>query len=204
MKQSAMRSAVVLACLPGCLLAVALLGGCASESRTVSGSQEVAKTPPPPPPPPPAPPKEERVEAPLEPPPPPPPPKQEEIVAQAAAAPAEDPSAWAAGLADTYFDYNRSKIRNEDKPSLDALAQKLKEDGNRKILVEGHCDDRGTANYNMALGERRARSVKQYLVKVGAPDSQIEVVSYGKEKPLCTDTTDECRQSNRRAHFQSQ
>ncbi|MGH7259272.1 MAG: OmpA family protein [Nitrospiraceae bacterium] len=190
MKQPAIRSAFAMVCLPACLMVVVLVGGCASESQTVSGSQEIAKPAPPPPPPPPEP--------------PPPPPKQEEIVAEAAAAPAEDPLAWAAGLADAHFDYNRSKIRDEDRPGLDALAQKLKEDGKRKVVVEGHCDSRGTANYNLMLGERRAKSVKQYLVKAGAPNSQIEVVSYGKEKPLCMEMTDECWHNNRRAHFTAQ
>ncbi len=179
MKQSAMHSAFMLACLPGCVIAVALVAGCAGESQTVSGLQEIAKpvTPPPPPPPPPE---------------PPPPPKQEEMVA------------WAAELADVHFAYNQSAIRKEDKPGLDALAQKLKEDSKRKVVVEGHCDSRGTANYNMMLGERRAKTVKEYLVKAGAPDSQIEVASYGKEKPLCMDMTEECWKSNRRAHFTAQ
>jgi peptidoglycan-associated lipoprotein len=189
MKPSAVRSAFAWACLPACLMVVGLLTSCAEESQTVSGSQEIAKAPPPPPPPPP--------------PEPPPPPKQEEMVAQAAAPP-EDPLAWAAGLADVHFAYNQAKIREEDKPELDALARKLKEDPKHKVLVEGHCDSRGTANYNMMLGERRAKSVKQYLVKAGVPDSQIEIISYGKERPQCTEASDECFQYNRRAHFQPQ
>ena len=192
MKLSAVRSVFVMACLPGCVIALALLTGCASESQTTSGSQEIAKpVPPPPPPPPPAPE-------------PPPPPKQEEIVAEAAAPPAEDPLAWATDLADVHFDYKQAKIHKEDKAALDTLANKLKEDSKRKVLVEGHCDSRGTASYNMMLGERRAKSVKQYLVKAGVPTPQIEVVSYGKEKPLCMGMTDECWQSNRRAHFTAQ
>jgi peptidoglycan-associated lipoprotein len=178
------RSVFMLACLPGCVMAVVLLTGCAGESQTVSGSQEIAKPVPPPPPPE-----------------PPPPPKQEEMVAEAAAAPAEDPLAWAAGLTDLHFDTSQSKILKKDKAGLDALAQKLKEDSKRKVLVEGYCDNRGTANYNLILGERRAKAVKEYLMKAGAPTSQIEIISYGKEKPLCTEATDECRQSNRRAHF---
>jgi peptidoglycan-associated lipoprotein len=189
MNLSVVRSVCMLACLPGCVIAVVLLTGCAGESQTVSGSQEVAKPVPPPPPPPPE---------------PPPPPKQEEMVAEAAAAPAEDPLAWAAGLTDLHFDTSQSKIRKEDKAGLDALAQKLKEDSKRKVLVEGYCDNRGTANYNLILGERRAKAVKQYLMKAGAPTSQIEVISYGKEKPLCMEMTDECWQNNRRAHFQPQ
>ena len=187
MTRSAMRSACALVCLPACLMVAWSLAGCAEESQTVSGSQEVAKAPPPP----------------LPPPEPPPPPKQEEMVAQAAAPP-EDPLAWAAGVADVHFEYNQAKIRKKDKPDLDALAQKLKEDPKRRVLVEGHCDSRGTANYNLMLGERRAKSVKQYLLQAGVVDSQIEVVSYGKEKPLCMEMTDGCWQSNRRVHFQPQ
>jgi len=190
MKRPAMRVACLLAGLPVCVMAFTLLGACASENQTtVSGSQGVAQ-PAPPPPPPPAPE-------------PPPPPKQEEMVAQAAAPP-EDPLAWAADLADAHFDYNQAKIRKEDKAVLDAVAQKLKDDAKRRVLVEGHCDSRGTANYNMMLGERRAKAAKQYLVKAGVPESQIEVVSYGKEKPLCMEATDECFQNNRRTHFTAQ
>ncbi|MSQ77488.1 MAG: peptidoglycan-associated lipoprotein [Nitrospiraceae bacterium] len=163
------------------VMVLALLAGCSS-SQTTSGSQEIAK--------------------PL--PPPPPPPKQEEMVAEAAAAPAEDPLAWAAGLADLHFDTSQSKIRKDDKAGLDALAQKMKEDPKRKVLVEGYCDSRGTSNYNLILGERRAKAVKQYLVKAVAPTSQIEVLSFGKEKPFCREMTDECWQSNRRAHFTAQ
>jgi peptidoglycan-associated lipoprotein len=185
MEQSALRAA----CLPACMIALALLGGCASgESQTVSGSQEIAQPVPPPPPPPE--------------PPPPPPPVQE--MAPEPAAPPVDPLAWAAGLADVHFEYDQSKVRKEDRPELDALAQKLKEDSSRRVIVEGHCDSRGTANYNMMLGERRAKSVKQYLVKAGVPDSQIEVISYGKEKPLCMELNDACWQSNRRVHFTAQ
>ena len=187
MKQSILRSVCLLAGLPVCMVVLTLLDGCAGENQTTgSGSQEISKPAPPPPPPE-----------------PPPPPKQEEMVAQAAAPP-EDPLAWAAGLADVHFEYKLAKIRKEDKSELDALAQKLKEDPNRKVLVEGHCDSRGTANYNMILGERRAKAVKQHLVKTGVPASQIEVTSYGKERQLCTEATDGCWQSNRRVHFQPQ
>jgi len=177
------RSVFMLACVPGCVIALAILDGCAGESQTVSGSQEIAKPVLPPAPE------------------PPPPPKQEEMVAQAAAPP-EDPLAWAADLADAHFDFKQAKVLREDRAGLDALAKKLKDDSKRKVLVEGYCDSRGTATYNVVLGERRAKAVKEYLVKAGAPASQIEVISYGKEKQICTETTDECLQRNRRAHFQ--
>jgi peptidoglycan-associated lipoprotein len=192
MKQSALRSAWLPAglpvCVPACVMTFALLGGCAGQSETISGSQEVAKPVPPPPPPPPP-----------EPPPPPP----QEMVAQAAAPP-EDPLAWAADLADVHFSYNQATISKKDKAALDALVNKMKEDPKRKVLAEGHCDSRGTAKYNMVLGERRAKTVKDYLVKAGVADSQIEVVSYGKERPMCAEATDECFQNNRRVHFTAQ
>jgi peptidoglycan-associated lipoprotein len=188
MKQWAGQSAWLPAGLPVCLIALALLSGCAGESQTqtISGSQEIAKPVPPPPPPEP----------------PPPPPVQE--MAPEAAAPPEDPLAWAAGLADAHFEYNQAKIRKSDRTVLDELAQKLKEDSKRRVLVEGHCDSRGASRYNMILGERRANAAKEYLIKAGVPASQIEVVSYGKERPVCPEATDDCFQTNRRVHFTAQ
>ncbi len=184
------------------VMVLALLAGCSS-SQTTSGSQEIAKPlPPPPPPPPPAP----------EPPPPPPPaapeppapPKQEEMVAQAAAAPTEDPLAWAADLADVHFDYDKSVIRKSEQGKLAAASKVLKADGKRKVVVEGHCDERGTASYNMALGERRAKAVQRYLADLGVAASQIQTTSFGKERPTCTDQNEGCYQRNRRGHFTAQ
>lgn len=172
------------------VMVLALLTGCASESQTTSGSQEIAK-PVPPPPPPPAPE-------------PPPPPKQEEIVAQAAVAPAEDPLAWAADLADVHFDYNKAAIRKSEHGKLAAASKALKADGKRKVVVEGHCDSRGTASYNMALGERRAKAVERYLVDLGVAGAQIQTTSFGKERPICTDANEGCYQRNRRGHFTAQ
>jgi peptidoglycan-associated lipoprotein len=187
------------------VMVLALLAGCSS-SQTTSGSQEVAKPVPPPPPqaapvppPPPAP----------EPPPPaapepPPPPKQEEMVAQAAVAPTEDPLAWAADLADVHFDYDKSVIRKSEHGKLAAASKVLKADGKRKVVVEGHCDERGTANYNLALGERRAKAVKRYLADLGVAASQIQTTSFGKERPICTEANEGCYQRNRRGHFTAQ
>jgi peptidoglycan-associated lipoprotein len=194
MKRSALGSAWLLMGVPAYVIAVILLGGCAVESQTTSGSQEIAQPVPPPPAPPEPPPAPE---------PPPPPPKQEEMVAEAAAPP-EDPLAWAAGLEDVYFGYDKSMIRKSERGKLDATATLLKADAKRKVVVEGHCDERGTAQYNMALGERRAQSVRDYLLKAGVPTAQIDVVSYGKERPQCTEASDECFQYNRRAHFTAQ
>lgn len=183
------------------VMVLAMLAGCSS-SQTTSGSQEIAKPVPPPPPPPAAP------EPPPPPPPaapePPPPPKQEEMVAQAAAAPTEDPLAWAADLADVHFDYDKSVIRKSEQGKLAAASKVLKADGKRKVVVEGHCDERGTANYNLALGERRAKAVQRYLADLGVAASQIQTTSFGKERPICTESNEGCYQRNRRGHFAAQ
>jgi peptidoglycan-associated lipoprotein len=70
-----------------------------------------------------------------------------------------------------------------------------------KVLIEGHCDERGTLAYNLVLGERRAQSVKRYLQELGVPPSQLQIVSYGKERPFCTEHRETCWQQNRRGHF---
>ena len=132
------------------------------------------------------------------------PPKQEEMVAQAAAAPTEDPLAWAADLADVHFDYDKSVIRKSEQGKLAAASKVLKADGKRKVVVEGHCDERGTASYNMALGERRAKAVQRYLADLGVAASQIQTTSFGKERPTCSDQNEGCYQRNRRGHFAAQ
>lgn len=124
-------------------------------------------------------------------------------MAEAAAVP-EDPLAWAAELTDVHFAYDKSTIRKSERGKLDAAANLLKADKKRKVIVEGHCDERGTVQYNLALGERRAAAVRDYLIKAGVEPSQIEVVSFGKEKPLCTESVEECFRTNRRAHFAAQ
>ena len=201
MKQSLKQLVSLTTLLFTGVMVLALLDGCGSSQQTTSGSQEVAKpvTPPPPPPPPPPP-------APEPPPPPapepPPPPKQQEMAPEAAVAPvAEDPLAWAAGLADVHFDYDKSTIRKSEQGKLADAAKLLKADGKRKIVVEGHCDERGTANYNLALGERRAKAVQKYLADLGVAGSRIQTTSFGKERPVCTDQNEDCYQRNRRGHF---
>jgi len=190
-------------------LVLALLDGCSS-SQTTSGTQEVAKvTPPPPPPPPepppPPPPAPEPPPPPPAPEPPPPPPVVQEMAPEPAAAPAaEDPLAWAAGLTDVHFDYDKSTIRKSEHGKLDAAMNLLKADKKRKVVVEGHCDERGTAQYNLALGERRAKAVKRYLTDLGVSASQIQTTSFGKERPLCTEQNEDCYQQNRRGHFAAQ
>ena len=112
------------------------------------------------------------------------------------------PSVAAGGsFADVYFDFDQFLIRPDARPSLEADAQRLRADGAQRILIEGHCDERGTLAYNLVLGERRARAVQRYLRDLGVPASQLAVASYGKERPFCTDHNEACWQSNRRAHF---
>jgi peptidoglycan-associated lipoprotein len=104
-------------------------------------------------------------------------------------------------LADVFFDFDRFAIRQDAQATLEANARWLKTVNGRKVLVEGHCDERGTVEYNLVLGEKRAQSVKQYLQELGVPASQIQITSFGKERPFCTEHSDACWQQNRRAHF---
>jgi peptidoglycan-associated lipoprotein len=103
-------------------------------------------------------------------------------------------------LLDVHFEFDRYDIQPAQARVLDSNARWLR--SNRDlVLIEGHCDERGTSEYNLALGERRAASTLSYLVSQGVSASRITIVSYGKERPQCTDNTAECRQRNRRAHF---
>ena len=168
------------------LMVLGGLAACSSSQQTTSGSQETAAAPPPPAPE------------------PPPPPKQE-MAPEAAVAPVtEDPLAWAAGLTDVHFDFDKSAIRKSEEGKLADAAKLLKEDGKRKVLVEGHCDERGTSSYNLALGERRAKAVQKYLADLGVASSRIQTTSFGKERPLCTEQNEDCYQRNRRGHFAAQ
>ena len=104
-------------------------------------------------------------------------------------------------LADVFFDLDRSNVRDDARASLTANATWLKRWSNTRITIEGHCDERGTAEYNLGLGERRANAVKAYLVELGVPGDRITVVSKGKESPFCTESNESCWQQNRRGHF---
>jgi peptidoglycan-associated lipoprotein len=104
-------------------------------------------------------------------------------------------------LRDITFDLDRYEIRPQDRAVLDGNAQWLKANAGALVLIEGHADERGTDEYNLALGERRARTVRDYLVSAGVDVSRITVVSYGEERPLCTERTEACWARNRRAHF---
>jgi peptidoglycan-associated lipoprotein len=98
-----------------------------------------------------------------------------------------------------YFDFDRDDIKPEYRPTLEAHAQYLAKNQGKKMLIQGNADDRGSREYNIGLGQRRADAVKRTLVLMGASESQIESVSLGEEKPRCTEQTEECWAQNRRA-----
>ncbi len=106
---------------------------------------------------------------------------------------------------DIHFDYDKSDVRSQDQPILQSDANALKtifaQDPTFVVTVEGHCDERGSAEYNLALGDRRASATKEALISLGVPGDKLKTISYGKERPLCTDATEDCYARNRRAHF---
>jgi len=143
-------------------------------TRTANATVSVTAPPPPPPPPPPAPPKatlEERLSA----------------------------------IQDAYYDYDKSDVRSDARDALtkdaDILKSILADFPNNTIMVEGHCDERGSAEYNLGLGDRRATAAKDFLVQLGVPADKLRTISYGKERPQCTESNETCWQKNRRAHF---
>lgn len=103
-------------------------------------------------------------------------------------------------LKDVFFDFDRYDIRPSDAKVLDTNAAWLKTNNNL-VLIEGHCDERGTNEYNLALGERRAKATMNYLVGQGVQSNRITIISYGKERPTCTEHSEGCWAKNRRAHF---
>jgi peptidoglycan-associated lipoprotein len=127
------------------------------------------------------------VNAPAPPPPPQKGPSFEELFAQE--------------VRDAYFDLDRADIRPDARAALGKTASFLKGYPNAKVIIEGHCDERGSTEYNLALGDRRANAVKQYLVNLGIPAANLSTVSFGKEKPFCTESNESCWQQNRRGHF---
>lgn len=104
-------------------------------------------------------------------------------------------------LSDVYFDFDSYELREDSKAAIKAASQLLSKDGVARIVIEGNADDRGTNEYNLALGDRRATSVKKYLAALGVSAGRIQTVSYGEEKPVCTEHTENCWAKNRRAHF---
>ena len=184
----------VRAVLPIIALAAAIaVAGC---------GKKIPQSLPAPPPPPPA--------APASPPPPPPPPAPRAAATPAPAALTEE-QIFAAKtvdqlnaekpLDDMYFDLDKSDIRADARAALQKDADYLKKWASVQVMVEGHCDSRGSSEYNLALGSRRATAVKDYLVSLGVPIARVTIVSKGKEQPFCNEESESCWQQNRRGHF---
>ena len=102
---------------------------------------------------------------------------------------------------DIYFDYDEYEISAASKEVLEKISTWMLTNRASKISVEGHCDERGTNEYNLALGDRRAKAARDVLIALGIPSGRIEMISYGEEKPVCSEKTDACYAKNRRAHF---
>jgi peptidoglycan-associated lipoprotein len=104
-------------------------------------------------------------------------------------------------LSDIHFGYNESTIQEQDGPVLRTNASWLQAHADTRVQVEGHCDERGSEEYNMALGAKRAQAAKDYLVTLGISGSRVSTISYGKELPACTEHDESCWAQNRRDHF---
>lgn len=127
------------------------------------------------------------VNAPPPPPPPPPQPTLDELFLKE--------------VRDAYFDYDKADLRPDARVALTKTADFLKNYPQLKVTIEGHCDERGSTEYNLGLGDRRASAVKQFLISSGISADRLSTVSYGKEKPFCMESNESCWQQNRRGHF---
>jgi peptidoglycan-associated lipoprotein len=125
-------------------------------------------------------------------PPPPPPPPVKTIT---------DAEFFETSVKDVYFDYDKYDIRPDAQAVLQANVRALGERSGIRFTIEGHCDERGSEKYNLALGDRRANAVKEYMLKLGISPDRVDTVSYGKERPTCTEHTEACWQQNRKGHF---
>jgi len=133
---------------------------------------------------------EARVTVTVPPPPPPPPPQQ-----------LSEEEEFAKNVKDAYFDYDKSNIRPDAEQALTSDSTFLKDHAGIKFTIEGHCDERGSEEYNLGLGDRRATSAKNYLSNLGVAADRMTTISFGKDRPVCTDHDEECWQRNRRAHL---
>jgi peptidoglycan-associated lipoprotein len=127
--------------------------------------------------------------------PPPPPPQQTDT------SDASEGALFAQSVKDIYFDYDRFDLRATDQAIVNADAAFFKAHPSIKFTIEGHCDERGSTDYNLALGDNRANSARNALIKAGVGANQIRVISFGKEKPFCSESSESCMQENRRDHF---
>lgn len=131
------------------------------------------------------------------------------LTVTAAPAPPPPPSApsvteeelFSQNVKDVYFDYDKADVRGDQQASIQADVQFLNQHANMSFTIEGHCDERGSTEYNLALGDQRASAVKNALTAGGISASRIKTISYGKEKPFCTESNEACWQQNRRGHF---
>ena len=190
------RSRVSLLSTMAVLVASFALTGCPKRPEVM----QAAPTPPGPPAavapaPAPAPAPPQVVETPVTPPSPPPAPPVQPTPPPPPAAPAASP------LKDAFFDFDKSALREDQKAALNEGVAWLKANPGVKITVEGHCDERGTSEYNLALGERRAKAVKDYLVAGGIAADRIAAISYGKERPFVLGHDESAWKWNRRGHF---
>jgi peptidoglycan-associated lipoprotein len=126
------------------------------------------------------------------PPPPPPPPPQVQV---------SEEDLFTQNVKDAYFDFDKSDIRPDAEQALTSDSDFLKPHTGIKFTIEGQCDERGSEEYNLGLGDRRATSAKNFLVNLGVSTDRINTISYGKDRPVCTDHDEDCWQKNRRAHF---
>jgi peptidoglycan-associated lipoprotein len=125
---------------------------------------------------------------------PPPPPVVEQPVTQT------DEQWFATNVKDVFFDYDSAAIRADQQATIRANAQALASRASFRVQIEGHCDERGSTEYNLTLGDERARAVKDALVAAGVNAQRISTTSFGKEKPMCTESNEACWQQNRRGH----
>ena len=102
---------------------------------------------------------------------------------------------------DILFAYDKYEVQDMYKQTLQSVSSWMSKNTTARLSLEGHCDERGTNEYNLALGDRRAKTVKDYLVSLGVASGRIDVISYGEEKPVCKELTEDCWAKNRRAHF---
>lgn len=134
-----------------------------------------------------------RVTVTIPPPPPPPPPPP--------VAKVNEEDEFARAVKDAYFDYDKSNIRSDAQQALTSDADFLKAHSGDKFTIEGQCDERGSEEYNLGLGDKRANAAKKFLVDLGVSGDRISTISYGKDRPVCTEHNEDCWQKNRRAHF---
>jgi peptidoglycan-associated lipoprotein len=112
-----------------------------------------------------------------------------------------DEDLFSQSVKDVYFDYDKSDLRPDQQASVQADAQFFSQHTNMNFMIEGHCDERGSTDYNLALGDKRASAVKDALTAAGVSPNRIKTISYGKEKPFCTESNEACWQQNRRGHL---